>query len=207
MFYITFDCYHLNQARTRALSVLPGPGPALGEGRAVAQGSGPGPCRPVGGIAPCIKTLLGANGGECSTQCSDLHHTREKSPPYLPDSSKCATLSHSRRDTELPSWESYSTRPVSSLLHFFHKQTDVMQSHVLCSESASSDTFSTQKYNHCIRCSSLINMVIGAAILTTLAVRDWTVKVKHMTTTTGRSSSGANCEKKVTLCGTFDLPS
>jgi hypothetical protein len=32
MFYITFDCYHLNPARTRTLSVLPGP--ALGPGRA-----------------------------------------------------------------------------------------------------------------------------------------------------------------------------
>jgi hypothetical protein len=32
MFYVTFDCYHFNQARTRILSVLPGPGPgpALG---------------------------------------------------------------------------------------------------------------------------------------------------------------------------------
>jgi hypothetical protein len=32
----TFDCYHLNPARTRTLSVLPGPGPALGPGRAEA---------------------------------------------------------------------------------------------------------------------------------------------------------------------------
>jgi hypothetical protein len=30
MFYFTFDCYHLNQARTRTLSVLRGPGPSIG---------------------------------------------------------------------------------------------------------------------------------------------------------------------------------
>jgi hypothetical protein len=39
MFYITFDCYHLNQARIRTLSVLSSPSPTLGPGS--------GPCRPL----------------------------------------------------------------------------------------------------------------------------------------------------------------
>jgi hypothetical protein len=38
MLYMTFDCYHLNQARTRTLlSVLPGPGLALEPGRVETQ--------------------------------------------------------------------------------------------------------------------------------------------------------------------------
>jgi hypothetical protein len=37
MFYIKFDCYRLNQARTRKLSVLPGAGRALGPGQARAR--------------------------------------------------------------------------------------------------------------------------------------------------------------------------
>jgi hypothetical protein len=47
MFCMTFDCYHLNQARTRTLFVLADPGPTLGPGRAEVCGSGPGPCRPL----------------------------------------------------------------------------------------------------------------------------------------------------------------
>jgi hypothetical protein len=41
---IAFECYNLNQARTRTLSVLSGPRP----GRAETLGPGPGPCRPLG---------------------------------------------------------------------------------------------------------------------------------------------------------------
>jgi hypothetical protein len=40
-----FDCYHLNPARTRTLSVLPDP--TLGMGRAENRGPGLGPCRPL----------------------------------------------------------------------------------------------------------------------------------------------------------------
>jgi hypothetical protein len=44
MFCITFECYHLNPAQTRTLSVLPDPGP--------------GSCRPLPLLSPRLPNTL-----------------------------------------------------------------------------------------------------------------------------------------------------
>jgi hypothetical protein len=65
VFYITFDCYHFNQARTRTLS-RPGPG------RAEARELGPGPCRPLlwhtshtSTLVPCLAKRCFIKFGKC----------------------------------------------------------------------------------------------------------------------------------------------